>query len=293
MQFGWIPKQNTIESSSYVIEILPDFEDAVQSVRESGYVQDGWFYVPMQENQNGSSESFAPVPMPWFSLPYTHKIECRNVSVPPELLHFIITVFGWTQGLWLQPEEWGHLSRVAIDPGKLTDFIIFKQDIPRVIDLADAFWNRHRADGIAATLFGAIHWFLISQSYHQYFERFMMQYIVLDTIYKVQASISGRKCNRHAMRTEYLSHSLDVPLPSWGIVNSDSKSELSVIRNDLFHEAKFGGVPIGFGFPSTSGNILVSLQSFNSRLIAALLGATGKYSRSSSETRQRYKFSID
>lgn len=293
MKFGWIPIQHTYETSSVTIETLPEFDDAVRSVRESGYVHEDWFYAPVQREHSDLSVKCAPVPIPWFSLPFTHRIEYRNGPAPSELFHFIIIVFGWAQGLWLQPEEWGHLYRVALEPGKLTDFVIFEQDIPRVIDIADAFWRRHKADGVAATMFGAIHWFLISQSYYQYFERFMMQYIVLDTIYKIQAIISGRKCNRHGRRAEYLAHSLDVPLPTWGIVNSDSKSEISVIRNELFHEAKFGGVPIGFGFPSTSGNILLSLQAFNSRLIAALLGAIGGYSRSSSETRQVHRFSID
>jgi len=293
MKFGWIPKQFTFETSTVTIGSLPDFDDAVRAVRESCYVHEGWFCAPVKTEHDDSSETCAPVPIPWFSLPFTHRIEYRGEPAQSETLHFIVSVFGWSQGLWLQPEEWGHFYRVALEPGMLTDFVVFEKDIPRVIDFADAFWHRHKADGVAATMLGAIHWFLFSQSYYQYFERFLMQYIVLDTLYKVQASISRGSYIPHGKRAEHLANSLDVSLPSWARVDSSGRSEISEIRNNLFHEAKFGGVPIGFGFPSMDGNILLSLQAFNSRLIAALLGATGGYSRSSSETQQMHRLSID
>lgn len=293
MKFGWFPEQQTYETFTVRIEALPYFEESVLAVRESGNVHEGWFCVPIQVGHENSAEPCPPVPISRFSLPPTHRMEYRSEAASSELLEFLITVFGWSQGLRLQPEGWGHFYRVALEPHKLTDFILFKQDVPRVLDLSDAFWHRHQADGVAATMFGAIHWFLFSQSYYQYFERFMMQYIVLDTIYRVQASISGKKCNSHARRAEYLANSLKVPLPSWGSMDSAGESEISRLRNELFHEAKFGGAPIGFDFPKMHRNTLVSLQAFNSRLIAALLGATGHYSRSSSQTMQVHQFSID
>ena len=292
MNFGWFPEQQTYETSTVRIETLPDFNESVSTVRESGNVHEGWFCAPIQAGAN-HEEPCPPVPIPWFSLPLTHRIEHRNEAASSEPFEFLIMVFGWSQGLRLQPEGSGHFYRVALEPHKLTDFILLEQDVPRLLDLAEAFWHRRQADGIASTMFGAMHWFLFSQSYYHYFERFMMQYIVLDTIYRVQASISGRQCNSHARRAEYLADSLDVPLPSWGRMDSTGRTEISQLRNDLFHEAKFGGAPIGFAFPPIQGNILVSLQAFNCRLIAALIGARGRYSRSSSETRQMRRLSID
>jgi hypothetical protein len=175
----------------------------------------------------------------------------------------------------------------------LTDFILIEKDVPRLLDLVEVFWHRYQATGVAATMFGAVHWFLFSQSYFHYFERFMMQYMILDTIYNVQERISGVKCRLHAKRVEYLANSLEVPLPSWGQVDSSDKSEISELRNALIHEAKFAGAPIGFAFPKMKGNILLQLEAFNCRLIAAQLGATGRYSRSSSQTRHPYRFHFD
>lgn len=292
MKFGWFPKQRIYETSTIRIEPLPEFEDSLRAVRESRNVHDDWFCVPIQLADESSGEPSPPIPLPWFSLAATHLLEHRNGTSPTELLEFLITVFGWSQGLRFSPEGWVHFYKVAVKPGMLTDFILLEQDVPRLLDLAEGFWHQHQADGMASMMFGAIHWFLFSQSYVQYFERFMMQYIVLDTIYKICESISGRECRSHARRVEYLANSLNVPLPSWGRTES-SGSEISRLRNALFHEARFGGAPIGFAFPTTEGNILVQLQAFNCRLIAALFGAIGAYSRSSSQTRQRFRFGID
>jgi hypothetical protein len=295
MKFGWFPKRHSYKTSTISINPLPEFEDSVSVVRESGYVHEGWFCVPLEAGHDTSEKPHAPVPMPWFSLPLTHLIQYQSAEASSKLSEFLITVFGWSQGLLLQPEGWGHFYRVALEPGKLTDFILFELDVPRLLDLAEVFWHSHQVDGVAAKMFGAIHWFLFSQSYRQYFERFMMQYIVLDTIYKIQECITGiiRKSSTHAKRIETLANSLMVPLPTWGNVDSTGKSEISRLRNDLFHEARFGGAPIGFEFPAMHGKVLLQLKAFNCRLIAALLGAKGNYSRSSSQTRQVHRFSID
>lgn len=293
MKFGWFPKQNNYKTSTVFINPLPEFEDSVSTVRESNYVHEGWFCAPIQTGGENSQESYPPVPVPRFSLPLTHFIGYHNSADSSKLSEFLIMVFGWSQGLRFQPEGWGHFYRVAIEPGKLTDFILFEADVPRLLDLAEAFWHRHQVDSVAATILGAIHWFLFSQSYRHYFERFMMQYIVLDTLYRIQESIAHIRSSTHAKRIETLADSLNVPLPSWGNVDSTGKSEISRLRNDLFHEAKFGGEPIGFAFPAMKGNILLQLKDFNCRLMAALLGATGNYSRSSSQTRQMHRFSID
>jgi hypothetical protein len=295
MKFGWFPEQQTYEACTISIQMLPEFADSLKAVRESGHVHDDWYCVPIQATDGSSGESCPPIPLPWFSLPATHLIEHRRGTAPTELFEFLITVFGWSQGLRFAPEGWGHFYRVALKPGMLVDFILFEQNVPRLLDLAEAFWHQHQADGMASMMFGAIHWFLFSQSYVQYFERFMMQYIVLDTIYKIWLSISSPKLKRcvHAERVKCLAESLNVPLPSWGEVDSSKQTEISRLRNALFHEARFGGAPIGFAFPAMQGNILVQLRGFNCRLIAALLGAAGEYSRSSSQTRHKRLFSID
>ena len=293
MKFGWLPKNHSYETSTLCIQTLPEFEDSVSNVLNSAHIYKDWFYPPIKGGDGSSIEQIPPVPIPWFFLPLTHNIKYKCGLASSALNEFLITVLGWSQGLRLIPEGWGHFYKVAVEPGKLSDFILFEEDVPRLLELAEGFWHRHQATGVASTMFGAIHWFLFSQSYSHYFERFMMQYTVFDTIYNVQKRISGDKSPTHAKRFEYMANSLEVPLPSWGKVDSSGKSEISELRNALIHEAKFGGAPIGFAFPEMKGNILVQLKAFNCRLIAAQLGAAGRYSRSSCQTRQPYRFHFD
>jgi hypothetical protein len=293
MKFGWLPKNHSYESSTLRIQTLPEFQDSVSNIQNSAHIYEDWFYPPIKGGNRSPDEPIPPVPVPWFSLPLTHNIEFKHRAASSVFNEFIITIFGWSQGLRLIPEGWGHFYRVATKPGQLTDFILPEGDVPRLLDLAEGFWHRHQPDGVAATMFGAVHWYLFSHSYSHYFERFMMQYTVFDTIYNVQKRIFGVTSRTHALRFKYMADSLEVTLPSWGEVDSDRESEISKLRNDLIHEAKFAGAPIGFAFPEMNGNILVQLEAFNCRLIAAQLGARGRYSRSSCQTRQRYKFHFD
>ena len=111
MKFGWLPEQQTYETSIVRIEALPEFEESVLAVRESGNVHEDWFCAPIQAGLKNSAEPCPPVPIPWFSLPLTHRLEYRCKSASSECFQFLITVFGWSKGLWLQPEEWGHFYR--------------------------------------------------------------------------------------------------------------------------------------------------------------------------------------
>ena len=294
MKFGWLSKNHNYETSTLRIQTLPEFEDSVSSIQKSAQIYEDWFYPPIKGGNGSPDEPIPPVPVPWFFLPLTHNIQFKRRSASSALNEFIITIFGWSQGLRLIPEGWGHFYRVAIKPGKLTDFILLEGDVPRLLDLAEGFWHRHQPNGVAATMFGAVHWYLFSHSYSHYFERFMMQYTVFDTIYTVQKRISGdRSRPPHAKRLEYMASSLEVPLPSWGEVDSSNKSEISELRNDLFHDEKVAGAAIGSVLHKMKGNIVVQLEAFNCRLIAAQLGARGRYSRSSCQTRQPYKFHFD
>ena len=293
MKFGWFPKNYICETSTLCIQTLPKFEDSVSRIENSAHIYKDWFYPPIKAGNKSADEPIPPVPVLWFPLPLTHNIEHKCGSASSALNEFLIIVFGWSEGLRLIPEGWGHFYRAAVKPGKLTDFILFEEDVPRLLDLAEGFWHQHKEAGVAGTMFGAVHWFLFSQSYFYYFERFMMQYMVFDTLYNIQQRISGFKSKSHAKRVEDLAVFLKVPVPSWGQVDSSGKSEISQLRNDLIHEAKFAGAPIGFALPKMKGNILVQFEAFNCRLIAAQLGATGRYSQSSSQTRQPYRLHFD
>ena len=55
----------------------------------------------------------------------------------------------------------------------------------------------------------------------------------------------------------------------------------------------FAGQPVGFIASSAQSDILLSLMAFNCKVIAALIGAEGQYTRASCETKQLQAFDID
>lgn len=282
-RFGWLPDAARYDTLTMSIAPETEFDPARagMSIRDA---QDGWIYAPPSDGNSSG-------PFQRFELPQTHVLTISGTS-DDEAQNFIITFFGWLHGLRLVPEGWGHFYRVAIKRGALTDFVCSQTNVPRLLELAERFWINHRTDRAAKTLFGALHWYLFSQSYHHAFERFLAQYMVLDTLHETHCLMANRRRARHACRVEFLSGELGMELPAWGrVIGNDC--ELSKIRNELVHESKFAGEPIGLAVTSRETNILLDLQAFNCRLIAAIVDAHGAYSRSSSETRQVHGFDVD
>jgi hypothetical protein len=90
---------------------------------------------------------------------------------------------------------------------------------------------------------------------------------------------SGRQKVKHAERVVKMATNYCLDLPGWAETDSHGKSELSELRNELFHEAKWAGRPIGFTRPKSDA-IDYELGLLNSRLLLALLGWNHPFIRS-------------
>jgi hypothetical protein len=132
-----------------------------------------------------------------------------------------------------------------------------------------------------------MHWFLVGQSYTHPWDRFDAQYKVLDGIYK----LSGISAQSHARRPVELANRYGVILPQWAIPDSTGKkSVLSTLRNELVHEAKYGGHPIGYSHPPA--NYDVEFVSFNTKLICGALGINTPYLQMNPSTLSQFAWDI-
>ena len=295
MQFGWLNDKSVIETNCVKIEPLTNFDNAISEVMDSSQHDGNWYYPPIDHKTDNLSPR---VVTPRFELPPTHSILQKNGIQDKEFLNFLVVFYGWLHGMRLNPEGWGYLIKTPIKQGELVDFNKHSNSgMQKLIEKAELFWEEHCNDWIDKTknkkviptnlMMGALNWFSYTQSYEQLFERFMGQYIVFDTLYRVVAIKKNLKNDvPHSKRICYVSEKLELVCPSW--IN-----EISNIRNALIHESKFAGQPIGFAANSIQGDILIGLIAFNCRVIAALIGAKGTYSRSSCETQQCHGFDID
>lgn len=289
MNFGWLRNTRSYETSTIKISVIDSYYEAIAEVDASPEHDENWFYPPICYV---SKSSRPKVPSARFELPITHRLEDKTKSKDAAFLEFMIMYYGWLNGQRLNPEGWGHLTKAAIMPGLLTDFILNEKTIASLLDKAERFWISHQNDGLTNLMMNAIHWYLYAHSYNQYFERFMAQYMVFDTLCRITMHLNGKSSVTHRERFEYVSNMLVIACPSWGIFKNGN-TEIAKIRNDLIHESTFAGKPIGFGSPNEYSHILISLEAFNCRAIAAIIGAVGDYSRSSCETMQKLMFHID
>lgn len=285
IKFGWLDYNEVIDANFVKIIPIENFSSAIDEVNNSSQKDNIWYYPPIVY-ENDKPE----VVRQRFELPLTHYIEQKRGIYNKEFLEFIVVFFGWLHGLRLNPAGWGHLIKTPIKQNTLVDFIVLNPyNMNRLIMKAEEFWFNNAAEqeeNNKNLLMGALNWFSYTQSYEQVFERFMGQYMVFDTLYKIVEIKYHLNGVSHTARFEHVCENLNLNRPSW--IN-----DISGIRNKLIHESKFAGKPIGFAYSSECEDILKNLIAFNCRVIAALIGANGRYSRSNCESRQQHGFDID
>lgn len=287
-KFGWLGASYQLTGDRFEISTIEgDEKSALEHF--GSLLADGWVYRPLDAPRGTTTPL---IPSLRIELPVTHQIQLKPSDAGEAVEDFAILVFGWLLGLHLVPEGFGHLNKVAVEQGKLVDFAPNTRDIPRILDGAVDFFATRKKSKSSSGMYGAIHWYLVSQSQEHFHQQIFGQYMVLDALFHVHTYGVKSKVF-HAQRINHLAEAYGIALPPWAEIDGDGRSQLSIARNEYFHEAKFGGAPIGHAFPPIWGNLLNEFPAFNSRLIAAMLGAKGPYSRSSTQTRQRFILDLD
>jgi hypothetical protein len=273
--FGWLPIRFECVTPNFEIAPARDFDAAVQEVRASGHTDAEWYWPPLISVN-------PPRPARVFSLPHTHSIAVNAADdvVAQQLGEFVVTVLGFLYGMLLTPGTWVNFYRVCVKPSRWQDFYVSASGRDRVLAIASDLWLG--APALRQEIFGVLRWHTFSFSYDHPFEVFMTQYMVVDACWRLHTQLqpSAPKAATHGGRIEALASFYDVTVPSqW--MSSTSASALAHIRNELMHEARWGGAPVGFGHPAKPNDVVhLNLAWFNSRLILAILGDRSAYTRS-------------
>jgi hypothetical protein len=277
INFGWMPRECSFRDDGLQIEPLPAYASAIVAVRNSLRAKEGW-YLPDLQPSAISNDDLGRVTIThadWFSLPQTHQLSYPGVD--DDLGEFLVGVLGVLTGLQLVPEGFGHFYRTPIDPDLLNDVYVAPPAIKRLLRLGLDFWLANPT--VRPHIHGAIHAHLFGCSYEHDFEWFGFSYSVLDACWRVHAIQSGKKDPSHAERIVELCTAYGLVLPKWAEVSSGS-SDLKVLRNEYFHEARWGGRPLGYSSPQTVEGIEWELFWFNTRLLLAVLGDRSEYTKS-------------
>lgn len=275
MKFGFLIDRKEFRCNDFSVETVTEYEEILESFYESIHVSNGWVYGPEEElnktsNEKRNFKQRGPINCSsFYRMRATHEIKSNNNN--EDYLRFLILVYGFLQGLYLTPEGYSYLGRVPYEPAKLNGLYLLGDDYVNGMETINNFYISSSTEK-RNQMFASIHWFLVGQSYSFEWDRFDAQYKVLDGIYR----LSGLTAPNHASRPVELAKKYGVILPHWASLDVSGKaSELSKHRNELVHEARYGGHPIGYSYPTE--NYSLEFTSFNTKLIAGALGIETPY----------------
>lgn len=290
--FGYYPLDCNLQVERISLTGLPDHQQSVVGIEASNSVHNGWLYAPPQSTLPHGSRVF--------SLPKTHVLTHDN-SDSVGHMEFLVWCIGFFLGMRLSTTEAGFLDATPIKPGQLTDFELSNSSLLQAIALSESFWQQHAQDTRKVKrVEGIIHALFLSQ-HPQYldFEKFTYLYTALDACYALTKSIFAPNASpSHANRLHWMCQQLGMSTPSWAIPTKQG-TEISLVRNDTFHEALFFEKPLGFAiydFNNSSvqqSNVLLEMQALVCRLIVALLGKPNcSYVRSPVDLRQMHELEL-
>lgn len=275
MKFGFLIDNKSITFDEFQINPVENFDHLLARFYETARVSNGWFYGPEQNlkkslKEEGKFSAKAPSQNALsFRICPTHEINSNFYD--EDHLKFLVLGYGFLQGLYLIPEGQSYIGKVAYELGKLNGLILCGNDHINGIRAINEYYLKS-TDTIRNKMFTCIHWHLISQTYPYEWDQFDAQYKALDGLYR----ISGLKAKNHANRPVVLIEKYGLKLPSWAKLDQEGKkSFLSAQRNELVHEAKYSGHPIGYSYPEE--NYTLELTALNTKLIAAMLGIKSPY----------------
>lgn len=297
-EFGYYPVEVNIETEQFSLLTLPGLIEKVERVNRDKNVIKGWIYPGNQEvyNLNGGISTM-PYSHRVFRMPKTHTLKLKNTS-SLETLNFAVWCLSFFKGIRLTTVEAGFLDATPIMPNKLTDFIVVGCSEKEVIELALSYiTSKQRDEHSPKKIAAVVHALFLSQN-PQYlsFEKFQYLYMALDGCFALSWAQHNNDPHKnppnHSRRIRWMCKIYGLSTPSW----ISRKKNISVTRNDNFHEAIFFGQPLGFSSINNSkyGNdILLQMQALVCRLLSAILSVNDcSYIKSSVNSRERHSLKL-
>ncbi len=293
LSFGYFPQPLNLQTGPVTIAPLADLAQSVAAIESNEGVDGDWIYAPLQQVRHmGGGTAQRPYAARVFGLPQTHVIEHASPDGEDQLV-FHLWALSFFTGMRLTPTEAGFVDATPIKPGKLVDFVLLGGGLTSAVELAEAFWIKHRTEPRHARLVAAaIHALFLGQNpRHLQFEEFLLLYTAFDACFALAKALHQPKgLIRHAERVAWMCNLFAMPVPAWADPAAPSGPEVASLRNETVHEALFMGEPLGFALHGvgTNQNLTLEMEALICRLIVALLGADqADYVRSPVTTRQR------
>lgn len=240
---------------------------------------DGYLYPPtMKEVQFDSISGKQSTlrrkrPVFQFWLPASHELilksELLHSEVKEESAALIMYLIGLIFNTRLQFSDWFIDGRISMHPKERPVIASYPAILGNQISLAYERWARWSITEQRRFL-NILYLFSRSDVYQWDWEKFLLQYMILDSCWKMGQRLFNFNAKRHSNRAKELYGHFALHHPIL-----DSPGELSDLRNDLFHEGTWhNGRPGNVGLMERKGcyDHAIALAWLNEGVIMSFLG---------------------
>lgn len=279
--FGYLPYESQISFTGGKISPRQDFSDVVAWVNKHTNL-DGFLYPPNEQQlrmADISSEEWQEVPnsqRPAFlhRIPPSHELCLDSLAEAEDARKssgsFIIHLLAYLFGVRLQFYDWWFDGRI---PVKSTHHIhLTKKTVEKFLSHCYQLWKSW-AMAEQKLITNILYMHSRVPSYEWDWERFMIEYMVLDGCWKVASILNKLQAKAHKERIRILCQEFGIPMDEKLI------TDIVTLRTDLFHETLWDKsqpctATNGSGFAAS-----LHIRKLNQRLIPAILEYDTPYVR--------------
>ena len=274
-RFGFLNWRRTIEFDGGSVAPVPDFDEAAAWV-DSHTNHDGFLYPGMSQQvvlDPKTNEIVDEVPRTkrpallhhiWAS----HTLTLADLGTTEELRRgigaVVIHLLGYLFGIRLQFWDWWFDGRVSIRLQATHNIAFFEATVRDFLSHCCRSW-RGWVEEERWLITNLLFMHCRAPSYEWDWERFTIEYMVLDGCWRLAELRHGVHAPRHGDRINILCQKFGIPSDSSLIEN------IVRLRNGLFHEALWDGSQPCTGVGGSTFLQAYNLRRLNQRLIPALL----------------------
>lgn len=272
--FGFLPYRHLIEFDGGSISPVSNYEGIKALVEEDTH-EDGFLYplLTWRVSKSGKEIPHTKRPEHLYRVTASHDLRLSFSGATEDLRRgpgaFVIHLLAYIFGVRLQFHDWWFDGRV---PVRCTHNIHFT-DIVKEDFLSHSYqiW-RNWPEQERKLITNVLYMHSRAPSYEWDWERFVIEYTVLDGCYKLAELRYGISAQHHKDRIKALSTPFGIPLEEQVV------DRIVRLRNSLFHETLWDGSQPCTTVSDFAFEAAGHLRRLNQRLIPALLGYNTPYS---------------
>jgi len=295
-KFGPLPLPLAVQHECCRVEPLPDFNETLKALKNAQH-RNGFLYPPSSQQYavdpiTGKIQKPIPKtqrPMLLFKLPPTHQIVISGQSDDVQTIRkgmagFVIHLLAYLTGVRVQFHDWWFSGRIPIRPSP--PGYVSSSVAQHFFEVALEEWKSWSLQ-IRRIFTNALFIHTWVPSYEWEWERFMVEYMVTDALWKVSSQLRNLGPCSHSERIIKLCE-------EYNLYRDDARVQAVVgLRNDLFHEALWNGNTPGFGSSASAFQAVYDLRRLNDRLIPAILRYSTNFVSTNWRSLSRFSFGGD